>query len=276
MLAERLREALGQTVVVENRAGAAGSIGMANVANADPDGYSIVLGTLGTHAITPVLIPKSGVDLAKDLVPCGMVGALPNVLVVNKSSDFKSLADLVERARKRPDEVSCGTFGPGSSPHVVTEMFQKSAGFKALQVPFTGSGTAITALISGQLDFLFDSITTSVGHIKGDAVRAFAVSSAKRSAVLADVPTMKELGFPDVDYSLWLCVYAPLRTPPEILAKLQEGIQRISADKGYVAQLEERGAERFAVPSGELQSFVSAETQRWRGFLQQADIKPAQ
>ncbi|MBC9179284.1 Bug family tripartite tricarboxylate transporter substrate binding protein [Pseudoroseomonas ludipueritiae] len=276
ILAERLRDVLGQSVVVENRAGAGGSIGLANVAGSPPDGYSIVLGTLGTHAITPLLIPGSGVDPAKDLVPCGMVGALPNVLVVNKSSEFKSLNSLLERARKQPDEISCGTFGPGSSPHVVTEMFQKSAGFKALHVPYTGSGTAITALIAGQIDFLFDSITTSVGHINGNAVRAFAVSSSKRSAVLPDVPTMKELGFPEVDYSLWLCIYAPAGTPPDILARIQEGVRRVSTDKDYVARLEERGAERFVVPANELQPFVAAETQRWRGFLQQVGIKPQQ
>ncbi|WBV42553.1 tripartite tricarboxylate transporter substrate binding protein [Pseudoroseomonas cervicalis] len=274
ILAERLRDILKQSVVVENRAGAGGSIGLANVASSASDGYSIVLGTLGTHAITPVLIPNSGVDPAKDLAPCGMVGALPNVLVVNSSSEFKSMSLLLDRARRRPDEVSCGTFGPGSSPHVVTEMFQKSGGFKALQVPYTGSGTAITALIAGQIDFLFDSITTSVGHIKGDAVRAFAVSSSKRSAVLPDVPTIRELGFSDVDYSLWLCAYAPARTPPDILARIGEAVQRVSSDGSYVARLEERGAERLVVPANELQSFVVAETDRWRGFLQQAGIKP--
>jgi tripartite-type tricarboxylate transporter receptor subunit TctC len=131
-------------------------------------------------------------------------------------------------------------------------------------------------LISGQIDFLFDSITTSVGHIRGESVRAFAVSSSKRSAVLPDVPTMKELGYPEVDYSLWLCVYAPIRTPPDVLARLQEAVQKVSTDTGYVARLEERGAERFVVPVNDLRSFVSSETSRWRALLQQTGLRAEQ
>ncbi|NMJ43505.1 tripartite tricarboxylate transporter substrate binding protein [Roseomonas sp. JC162] len=274
MVAEKLKDALGQPVVVENRVGAGGSIGHAQVAASEPDGYSLVLGTLGTHTMTPLLIPGSRVDPAKDLAAVGTVAALPNVLVVlPKRTDIADITKLIARGRQRTDELSFGTFGPGSSPHVVTEMFQRSAGFRALQVPFTGSATALTALLGEQIDFLFDSITTSLSHIRGGSVRALAVSSASRSAVLPEVPTLGELGIRDVEFSLWLCVYAPLHTPAPLLTRLRQAMHEISMDRDYIARLEARGAEACITPVDRLPQFLDQETARWRQFLRDTGMR---
>ncbi len=272
LLAERLQPLLGQSVVIDNRTGAGGAIGLASVASGRPDGYSIVIGTLGTHTMTPVLLPNSGVDSQTDLQPLAIVGALPNVLVVDhKTSPVKTVAELVARGKR--EELTFGTFGPGSSPHVVSEMFMRAAGFRALNIPYTGSATAITALLGGQLDFLFDSITTSLGHVRGGSVRALAVSSATRLRTLPDVPTMKEAGVAGVDFSLWLSMYTAKGTPEPIVRKLQAALTTVSRDPDYIAKLEERGAEAMQVETAALPDFLARETTRWRTFLHDADIR---
>src|ERR1700694_373212 len=194
--AQKLTESLGQSVVVDNRPGAAGNIGSDIVAKSVPDGYTLLLGTVGTHAIKPSLYAKMPYDHVKDFMPVVLVAAVPNVLVVNPSLPVKSVSDLIKLAKDKPGQINFASSGSGTSIHLSGQLFKTMAGVDMTHVPYKGSSPALTDLIGGQVQIMFDNLPSALQQIKAGKLRAIAVTSAKRAPALPDVPTVAESGLP--------------------------------------------------------------------------------
>lgn len=274
LLAGPLAAELGQQVIIENRPGASGNVGAQAVADAEPDGYTLVHTTIATQALNPILFPNSKLRPLNDLVAVGTTAALPNVLVTQPSNiDVSSVRQLVELGKKK--SLNYGTFGHGTSPHLLSLLLQKKANFQAVAVAYRGSAPALTDLISGQVDYLFDNITTSAQQIKAGTVRGLAITSATRSSTLPDLPTMKEAGFDGFDLNFGFSLMAPVRTPAAILSKLRSAFDTVANAPSYANELRARGAEPLIVAQGDLRGFIERETERWVEVAQQINLTPS-
>ena len=276
VLAEPFAAALGQQVFIENRTGASGNLGAQAVADAEPDGYTLLHTTIATQALNPILIPASRLRPLRDLVAIGTTAALPNVLVVQpKKLDAHTVRDLVELGRKAPKSLSFGTFGHGTSPHILSLLLQKTAGFEAVAVAYRGSAPALTDLIAAQLDFLFDNITTSAEQIRAGNVRGLAVTSSLRSSVLPEIPTMQEAGFSGFDLNFGFSLMAPAQTPDPVREKLQSAFESVVKEPSYSEALRARGADPFRVSRDDLPAFMERATQGWADVARQIGLGPA-
>ncbi len=238
--AEALGPRLGQPVVVENRAGAGGNIGVQAAAAAEPDGYTLLLGTAATHGVNPVLYANSGVDAVRDFVAVGTIADMANVLSVNpRRLDVKSVAELVETGKRRT--LVYGSVGNGSSSHLSAAILLRDAGFAATHVPYRGSSPAVAALLAGEFDFLFDTTATSTGHVRAGAFRALAVSSGRRSSALPEVPTTAEVGLPGFVVDAWFAFFAPAGTPPEIVGRINAALREATTQPDIRRRAEEGG-----------------------------------
>ncbi len=212
LIAEPMGKHLGQPVVVENRPGAGGNIGAIAVAQAEPDGYTLLLGTMATHGVNPVIYPDARLDPVRDFAGVGVMSDMPNVLICNpRRFDVTSVAQVIERAKRRPGELLFGSVGNGSSSHLSQAMFIRMAGIEVTHVPYRGSSPAVTAMLAGDLDLLFDASATSTTHIRGGGVRALAVTTNRRIASLPEVPTMDEAGVRGYHLSVWTAVFTQSR-----------------------------------------------------------------
>ncbi|MDP9962906.1 tripartite-type tricarboxylate transporter receptor subunit TctC [Variovorax paradoxus] len=274
MIATPLGAHLGQPVVVENKPGASGNLGAQFVAESPADGYTLLHNTVGMQAINPLLYRNARFDPSRDLSVVGVTGAMPNVLVVNPGLPAQSVRDLVAIGREKPDRLSYATFGVGTSPHVYGEVLQKLGRFKAVPIPYKGSAPAITDVIGGQVDFLFDSMTTCVGQVQAGKLRGLAITSAERSALLPDVPTLKEAGFPAFDLKFWFSLQAPAGTPSDVMGKLKAAFHRAASEPAYTDGLKARGAEHLPMKASEVNAFVRREVQRWSEVARSLEIKP--
>ena len=223
-IAPALGEALGQTVVVENRTGAGGTLGADIVAKAAPDGYSLLMGSNSTVSVAPALYPKNPYHPVRDFAPIGLAAATPFVLVAHPSVPAQSAKELVELARAKPGSITMASGGNGSSNHLVGELFQSVSGIKLLHVPYKGAGAAGADLLGGQVQILFDQLSASTANIKSGRLRAMAVTSTSRAAVVPDVPTMQELGIRGMDVINITGLLAPAGSPVEIVAKLNAAL----------------------------------------------------
>ena len=268
--AEALGPRLGQPVVVENRAGAGGNIGMQAAAAAEPDGYTMVLGTAATHGVNPVLYANSGVDAARDFAAVGTVADMANVLSVNpKRLDVGSVAELVAAGKRR--SLVYGSVGNGSSSHLSAAVFLRDAGFEATHVPYRGSSPAVAALLAGDFDFLFDTTATSTAHVRSGAFRALAVTTARRTSALPEVPTLQEAGFAGYDLSVWMGVFVNKRVPEPVLARLQEAFGQ-AMDEAVRNKLRGAFVDPLLVPSADLPRWVAAEKERWSRLAREARL----
>lgn len=275
LVAAGLRDAIGAPVIVENRGGASGSIGAVVAARAKPDGTTLWLGPVQTQVLNPLLMRNVRYDPLKDFVGIGTVAALPNALVVNpRTLDVRSVQELVARGKREPGGLSYGTYGAGSSPHMFSVLLQKIAGFEALQVPYQGSAPAATALLSGEISFLFDNITSTIARVQGGQARALAVTSRARSPALPDVPTMAEAGVPDFNLNFWFALYAPVDTPEPIVTRLRQALGHAVAAPEFAQQLAARGAEPFVMPAADLRGFFEAEARHWAALVRDAGLQP--
>ncbi len=270
-----LGDELGQPVIIENKAGVSGNLGAQGVAESEPDGHTLVHNTVGVQAVNPLMFPNSRFVAQRDLVGVATTATMPNVLVVNpRKLDVQNMKQLVEHARKPGHPLSIATFGAGTSAHVYASLLQKLGDFKATEVPYRGSALALNDVIGGQVDCVFDNITTCVGHVQSGGVRGLAITAPKRSQLLPDVPTMAEAGFPAFDLKFWFALFAPARTPQPILDRLQAAIYKVLHDPAYVSTLTSRGAEPLVVPSNELAGFLTTESNRWTDIARQIGVKP--
>ena len=272
-LNQPLSKALGMPVVIDNRPGASGNIGTRNVVESKADGLTLVHSTAAMQAVNPLMYPDAGFEPSKDLIPVGITGALPNVLVVHPDSGIKSVQELVEKGKKTDVQLSFATFGPGSSPHFYGSVMQKASGISAMPVAYKGSAHAITDMLAGRIDFMFDSMTTSVTHIKAGKLVGLAITSSERSPLLPNIPTLKELGYGETDVTFWFALQAPAGTPTDIVDKLRTAIDKAVQDPEYRQSVAARGVQNFYVPPNEIEIFVKNDTQKWRKTAESIGIK---
>jgi tripartite-type tricarboxylate transporter receptor subunit TctC len=260
---QKLSEALGQQVIIDNRPGAGGNIGSDMVAKAAPDGYTLLMGTVGTHAINSSLYAKMPFDHIKDFAPITLVAAVPNVLVVNPAVEAKSVQELIALAKAKPGQLSFASSGNGTSIHLSGELFKTMAGVDMLHVPYKGSAPALTDLIGGQVNLMFDNLPSSLAHIKAGKLRALAVTSSKRSAALPDVPTIAEAGLPGFEASSWFGVFAPAGTAKEIVTRLNMEIVKALNSPELKERLAAQGAEAVGNSPEQFAAHIKSETAKW-------------
>jgi tripartite-type tricarboxylate transporter receptor subunit TctC len=273
IVAQKLSEAWGQTVIVENHPGASATIGSNLVAKAAPDGYTLSMGQLTPNAIAPALFAKLPYDAVKDFVPIILVGTSPNVLVINPSVAAKNVAELVALAKSKPGSLTYASSGSGSLQHIAAELFKSVAGVEILHVPFKGSGQAVTDLMSGQVDMNFDSIPAVIQHVKSGKLRALAVTSAKRASAFPELPAIAESGYKDYDLTTWWGLFAPAGTPADIVAR----VHRDTLAALHNAELKERFANLSVDPGGgtprEFADYVLREIAKYDKIVKRLNIK---
>ena len=271
-IAQKLSERLGQPVVVDNRPGAGATVGSALVARAEPDGYTLVLGTFGSHAVNDALMPKLPYHSLTDFTPVIPVAAVPSVLSVNASSPITSLAQLLAEAKAQPGKLTHASTGVGASPQLLIELLKQQAKVDILDVRYNGGGPALTALLGGHVSMIFDTIGTSMPHIKGGKIRPLAISSPQRSPKLPDVPTVGET-VPGFNLVPWFAIWAPAKTPPAVVQRLNREIDAILKS----AEVEESfGGIGALVMGGSVEDFARfhrEEHARWREFVKSTGLK---
>ncbi|AHV94263.1 Bug family tripartite tricarboxylate transporter substrate binding protein [Bordetella holmesii] len=267
LLAEKVRDSLGQPVIVENKASAGGNIGADLVAKAAPDGYTLVMGAVATHAINPFLFANLPYDPVKDFAPITIVASVPNVLVMNvdfaQKNNINNVADLVAYAKKNPGRLNYGSGGNGSAGHLSGELLKARAGIAAEHIPYQGAAPAQLALLSGQSDFMFDNLAASAPLIKDGKVKALAVTTAKRSSLLPDVPTVEESGVKGFDLGTWFGVFVPGATPAPVVAKLNKAYTDALNRPEVRQRLLTMGSEQAPMSAEDFAAFVKAEKDKY-------------
>ncbi len=273
-LGEKAAKALGQPVVIENKAGAGGNIGADLVAKSPADGYTIMITSIGM-ATNKALYGKLTYDPAKDFAPVSLLAVVPNVLVTNAAqSNARSVADVIAAARKAPGTLTYASAGNGTSIHLAGEMFTSLTQTEMLHVPYKGSGPAVADLLGGQVNYMFDSITSARPHLQSGKLRAIAVTTAKRSRTLPGVPTMAEAGVAGYDVSPWFAVFAPAGTPRPVINRLNAVLNEAMKQPDVAARFETIGAEAVGSSPEELAAHLARETARWTQLISQRGIKP--
>jgi tripartite-type tricarboxylate transporter receptor subunit TctC len=269
-VAEGMGKLLGQTVVVENRAGAGGGIGSDAVAKGAADGYTLLMGTVGTHAINATLYKKLAYDPMRDFAPVAFAGYTPTLLVVPANSPFKTLKDLAEQARKPGSNVSFASAGNGTSGHLAGELLKVRLGGEMTHVPYKEGGLALSDVMSGQVGFMFYHPAAVLPHIKSGKLRALGASSARRSASAPEVPAIAEQGFGDFDLVAWFMVYAPAATPAPVLSRLREAAAQTLANPEIVTRLGGQGLELRAMRADEMNAFGRSEIAKWAELVKRS------
>ena len=263
LVAEQLSKTLGQPFIVENKPGAGGNVGSDVVAKADPDGYTLVLGTISSHAINQSLYAKPPYKVEKDFTPVAMVATIPNVLVVNPNKvKATTVADFIAEAKAANPPLTMASSGSGSSIHLSGEMFKQATGVDMLHIPYKGSGPAVTDLVGGQVDVMFDNLPSAIGHVKAGKLRALGVTSAKPSPALPGVPTIGAT-VPGFESEAWLAFFAPAGTPAPIVDKLNGAVRAAYDVPAVHKRYEETGAEMPEMTPAQLDAFVKAENAKW-------------
>lgn len=272
-LAQKMSEGLGQQVVVENRGGANGNIGMESVARSAPDGYTLVFALSAQLAINPGLYQKIPYDPLKDFAPITLLGEGGYILVVHPSLPAKSLKDLIALAKARPGQIAYSSSGNGSGGHLAVELMNSMAGIKMLHVPYKGGGPALMDLIAGQVQVLFATQLASWPHVQTGRVRALAVSTAKRPASVPDLPTVSEAGLPGYDSGVWYGVLAPAGTSREIVARLNSEIVRALNQPDYRSLLVNNTIEPIGSPPERLSQYIKTELVKWAKVIKSANVR---
>lgn len=259
----KISEALGQTVVVENRGGAAGTIASDIVSKATPDGHTLLLSSSTTHGIAPVLYRKLPYDALKDFTHIGLINTIPGVMVVHQSVPANSVKEFVALARAKPGALLFGSSGSGSAPHLIGELFKSVSGAPITHVPYKGSGPAVVDLAGGQLHAMFDGLPSLIGQIKAGKLRALAATSSTRSTVMPELPTMAEAGFPGVEGGLWYGISGPARMPPAVIERISREIQRITALDDVKDRFASVGARPTPLTPASYTKFIRDENAKW-------------
>lgn len=263
IIGQALTAELGQSVVVDNRAGAGGNIGGQAAAKAAPDGHTLFMGTVGTHAINASLYKKMPFDPVKDFAPLTRVANVPNLLVANPAQPYKSVKDLIAYAKANPGKVNFGSSGNGSSIHLSGELFKSLAKVDMQHVPYKGSAPAVTDLLGNQIGIMFDNMPSAIQHVRSGKLVPLAVTTAKRSPELPNVPTIAEAGVPGYEATSWFGMFAPAGTPAPVLAKLNAAIVKVLGQPDVKKKINEQGAEVYSETPEQFAAFIQAESVKW-------------
>ena len=273
LVAQRLSEKWGQQVVVDNRTGATGIIGTDLAAHATPDGYTLLMGNAATHAVNVSLFKKLPYDAIRDFVPITLVGRVPEMLVVHPALPASTVQELIALAKSKPGELTFGSAGSGSPPHLAGELFQSLAKIRLVHIPYKGSAPALTDLIAGQINMYFSNILSAVPYVKGGRLRGLGVTSAKRSVVAPDIPAIAEAGLPGYEDYNWYGVLAPKGTPKAIVDKLHTDIVHVVKSTDVEDRLTKDGAEVIANTPAEFAKFIREEIQKYAQIIKQSGLR---
>jgi tripartite-type tricarboxylate transporter receptor subunit TctC len=273
VIAEKMSEDLGQQVIVQNVAGAGGSLGAGNVARADADGYTILMGTVATHALNPLILKNKPYDAEADFTPVSLLVLVPNVLVVNPELPAKSVEELLALLKAEPDKWSYASSGNGTPLHLSGELFNSMAGVTMEHIPYKGSGPALNDVLGNQVSIMFDNLPSSSAHIKAGTLRALAVTTADRAPSFPDVPTMAEAGLPGYETYTWNALFAPKDTPKEVVDRLNAAATKAMADPGVGERMKEFSATIVASSPDELAAHVKAEIAKWTPVVKDANVQ---
>jgi tripartite-type tricarboxylate transporter receptor subunit TctC len=273
VLGPKLSAGLGQPVVIENKPGAGGNVGSDYVAKAKPDGYTILGGTISSHAINPSVYPSMPYDAVKSFEPVILIGSGPLVLVVGADTPYKTLNDVIAAAKAKPGGLHFASPGPGTSPHMAGELLKMTAQVDMTHVPYKGSGPALTDVMGGTVPMMFDTMLVVGAQVKAGKLRPIAVASAKRLPSLPDVPTFAEAGAPGVEVTSWQAVFAPAGTPKPIVQRLNAELARVIKEPDVQARLNDLGVEPAAGPPEQLAEFQKAEIAKWSKVAKAANVK---
>ncbi len=268
----RLQAVLGQTINIDNRGGAGGSLGTDLVAKAAPDGYTVLF-TLNSHTVNPAIYAKLPFDTQKDFEPVGLVASLPQLLAVNPQVPYNNVAELLAAAKAKPGELSYASVGVGSPGHLAGELLNLRAGVKTQHVPYRGGGPAVTDVMAGQVPLLWVSIPAAAQFVKTGKLKALAVSTVKRSAAFPDVPTVQEAGVADFEVDSWYAMFVPAKTPKPIIDKLNAALNTVLKEPEIKEKLLAQGSEAVGGPPEALAKAVATELPKWAKLAKDANIK---
>jgi len=271
-IGQKLGQKWGVSVVVENKPGAGGNIGTAQVARSAPDGYTLVMGTIGTHAINPNLYKDMPYDAVKDFQPITRTAMVPNALVVQKDAPYNTVQELIEYGKKNPGMLTFGSSGHGSTLHMSGETFKMMTGVDMIHVPYKGSSPAVADLLGGQISMIFDNLPSALPHVKSGTLKALAVTSSSRAEQLPETPTIAESGVDGYAVMSWFGLWAPKDTPKEIVNKLNEAVVEIIKDPEMQQTIRSQGAIPHPESPEEFAAFIDSETKKWRDVVKSAGL----
>jgi tripartite-type tricarboxylate transporter receptor subunit TctC len=272
-IAQKLTETWGQPVIVDNRPGAGGNIGADLVAKSPPDGYAVVMGALSTHAVNPSLYPKMPYDAARDFAPITLVAITPNVLVVNPALPVQSVKELVAYAKANPGKLSFGSGSNGSAGHLAGELFKVETGVDIVHIPFKGGAPALQALLAGDTQLMFDNLANAMSQVKAGKLRALAVTTAERSKLAPELPTMAEAGLPGFDIATWFGLLAPAGTPADVIAKWNVDVVKVLDSTEMRERLHAQGAEAAPTTPARFAAFIQGELVKYARIVKASGAK---
>jgi tripartite-type tricarboxylate transporter receptor subunit TctC len=273
IVAQKLQTMWGITVLVENRAGATGVIAAEAVAKAAPDGNTLLMAHINSHALAPALMPKLSYVVDRDFTPLTLVGITPNLLISNNDQPAKTVAELVSLCKANPGKVSFGSAGQGSAQHMALESFKLAAGVDTIHIPYKGSGPMLVDLIGGQIGYSFDTMTAATPHVKSGKVRAIAQTRAKRASSYPNVPTMIEAGFPNFEATTWYGLVGPGKLPPAMAQRMNEDINKVLVMPDVVEKLAQYGAEDGGGSAQRFADFIRTEQIKWAKVVKDSNVK---
>lgn len=273
VVGQKLSESWGQPVIVDNRAGAAGNIGTEVAAKANPDGYTLIMGTAGTHGINVSLYRQLNWHPVKDFAPVSLVAMVPNIMVVNNALPFKNVKDLIAYAKANPGKLSYGSPGNGSTAHLSMELFKSMTGTNLVHIPYKGSAGVLADVMGGQIAVTIDNMPPYLPQVKAGKIRALAVSPAKRSTAAPDIPTIAEAGVPGYDSGAWFGLLAPAGTPKDIVSKLSVETARILKMPDVNKRISELGGEPVGSTPEEFAALIKSEIAKWAKVIKEANVE---
>lgn len=273
LVAQKMSEGLGQQVIVENRAGAGGNVGAQGVARAQPDGYTLLMGTISTHTLNPTMSKRKPFDPVADFTPVSLLAVVPNVLVVNPQLPVKTVQELIALLRANPNKYNYASSGNGTPLHLSGELFNRLAGVQMTHIPYRGAGPALNDVVANQVPIMFDNLPSSSEFIKAGTLRGIAITTKERAPSFPDMPTIAESGLPGYETYTWNALFAPPKTPPEIVARLAQESRKAVADAGVQARLKDFSATVVGSTPDELAAHVKAELDKWTPIIRDAKIE---